>query len=207
MHAGCIGGAGRVEVVEDWVWVKRTAITASSDRFSLLMFARTCSKLCKVSNGFFFRFFPHTSAVGVQSIPVSSSQVVKCPGCDGRLTCSPSPPPPARSLGGREGWDGEEETERTMAISPISSSRCCSKKVFSRVPATEVGRCCDVIFSFLLFFFPSSVSVWQCSVRVVRNKSVGELHSYLRRDAQTGTDEFPPHPGPDPTRGRQTAPP
>jgi hypothetical protein len=33
-----------------------------------------------------------------------------------------------------------------MAISPINSPRCCSKYVFSRVPATDVERCWDAIF-------------------------------------------------------------
>ncbi len=37
-----------------------------------------------------------------------------------------------------------------MAISPTSSSRCCSKYVFSRVPAAELDRCWEDILSALI---------------------------------------------------------
>lgn len=45
-----------------------------------------------------------------------------------------------------------------MAISPINSSRCCSKYVFSLVPATDADRCCDDMVALggvlrVVFFF------------------------------------------------------
>ncbi len=87
-----------------------TATTASSDRFSLLMLARTCSKLCCICRTLVYQsFFPILFLLSPRG-------------------------------------------KRTIAISPISASRCCSKYVFpccSRVPIADTERCGFVAMAFV----------------------------------------------------------
>jgi hypothetical protein len=100
-----------------------TAITASSDRFSLFMLARTCSKF----------WFCIVCSQHQRHVSIFTSH--RCPAEAG------------------SGQETDEVWFGTMAISSISAWRCCSKYDISLVPGTAEVDLLWAAILFLLRFF------------------------------------------------------